>query len=102
MFGPENMLVNMTLDCPTNEQGQRFCDWFPEYIAERLFESGNWDGVFLDYAVDRVAWIDRYLQYPIDHDLDGQAAPADSLDLSWRLGMRAFASRLRELATTSC
>ncbi len=97
VFGPGNMLVNLTLDCPTNAQGQRLCDWLPEYIAERLFESGNWDGVFLDYAVDRVAWLDRYLPYPIDHDLDGNAALADSLNLSWRLGMRTFASKLRQI-----
>jgi len=97
VFGPGNVMLNMTLECPTNAEGQRLCDWLPGYIAERLYAGGRWDGVFLDYCVDRIAWLDRYLEYPIDHDLDGQPAEAAALDESWRLGMRQCVSRLREL-----
>ena len=92
-----NFMVNMSLDCPTNAQGQRFCDWLPEYIAERIYSGGRWDGVFLDYCVDRIAWWDPYLPNPIDHDLDGVAAEGGVLNDSWRLGMGECVSRLRDL-----
>jgi hypothetical protein len=95
--GTENFLLNMTLDCPTNPQGQRLCEWLPEYIADRLYEGGRWDGLFLDYCLKRVAWMDPYLEYPIDHDLDGEPAAAEDLNESWRLGMRECVSRIRDL-----
>ena len=95
--GTENFLLNMTVDCPTNPQGQRLCDWLPGYIAEKLYEGGRWDGLFLDYCVERVSWMDAYLEHPIDHDLDGEPAAAEDLNESWRLGMRECVSRIRDL-----
>ncbi len=92
-----SFMLNMSFDCPTNAQGQRLCDWLPEYIAERVYSGGRWDGLFLDYCVDRIAWWDAYLEHPIDHDLDGLAADAAVLDESWRLGMRECVSKLRDL-----
>ena len=92
-----SFMLNMSLDCPTNAQGQRLCEWLPGYIAERLQEGGRWDGVFLDYCVDRIAWWDPYLDYPIDHDLDGNPAAAEELNESWRLGMRKCVTKLRDL-----
>ena len=97
VFGPGNIMMNMSLDCPVNAEGQRLCDWLPEYIVERLYSGGRWDGLFLDYSVDRVSWLDRYLEYPIDHDLDGLAADGAVLDESWRLGMRECISKIRDL-----
>ncbi len=97
LFGSGNTMLNMSLDCPTNAQGQRLCDWLPEYIAERIYSGGRWDGLFLDYCVDRVAWLDGHVEYPIDHDLDGLAADGAVLDESWRLGMRECISKLRDL-----
>ncbi len=97
LFGPVHIMMNMTLDCPTNAQGQRLCEWLPEYMAERIYSGGRWDGLFLDYCVDRIAWLEAYLEYPIDHDLDGFAADGAVLDESWRLGMRECISRLRDL-----
>lgn len=96
-FDGGSLLLNMTTECPTNSQGQRLCDWLPEYIAERLYETGRWDGLFLDYAVDGISWMDRYLEYPIDHDLDGLPAERAVLDESWRLGMRECVSKTRDL-----
>ncbi|MBN2564284.1 MAG: hypothetical protein JXB46_01085 [Candidatus Eisenbacteria bacterium] len=91
------ILLNMTLECPRDTQGQRLCEWLPEYIAERIVAGGRWDGVFMDYCVDRVAWLERYLENPIDHDLDGLPADGDVLNESWRSAMEVCVSRLREL-----
>ncbi|HYW69110.1 MAG TPA: putative glycoside hydrolase, partial [bacterium] len=96
-FDGGSMMINMTLECPTNAQGQRLCDWLPEYAAARLYEGGRWDGLFLDYCVDRISWMDRWIEHPIDHDLDGQPAEGPELDESWRLGMRECVSKLRNL-----
>jgi len=97
VFGTGNIMMNMSLDCPTNARGQRLCDWLPGYIHARLYQGGRWDGLFLDYSVDRVAWLDRYLPNPIDHDVDGQPATMEELDDSWRLGMHHCIAELRTL-----
>jgi hypothetical protein len=92
-----NILLNMTLECPTNAQGQRLCEWLPEYIAERIAEGGRWDGVFLDFCLDWIAWLDNRLEHRIDHDLDGLPADSDVLNESWRSGMEICVSKLRQL-----
>ncbi len=96
-FDGGSQMLNMTLECPTNSQGQRLCDWLPGYVAERLYDGGLWDGLFLDYCVDRVSWMDRYIDHPIDHDLDGLPAVGAELDESWRLGMRECLLGMRAL-----
>ncbi|MFH1690559.1 MAG: putative glycoside hydrolase [Candidatus Eisenbacteria bacterium] len=96
-FDGGSLLLNMTLECPTNGQGQRLCDWLPGYVAEQLYDGGRWDGLFLDYSVDGISWMDGWLEYPIDHDLDGFAADRAVLNESWRLGMRECVSKLRDL-----
>lgn len=93
-----NYLLNMTLDCPEDADGSRLCDWLPVYIHERLVETGRWDGVYLDYCIDRVAWHNERTEVPIDSDLDGVADDPEILDERWRLGMRECVARLRSLA----
>jgi hypothetical protein len=97
VYGPGNIMMNMTLECPTNDQGQRLCDWLPHYIAERLYEGGRWDGLFLDYCLIRISWLEQYQPHPFDHDLDGLPEDPDVLNETWRLGLRQCLSTLREL-----
>jgi hypothetical protein len=93
-----NYLLNMTQDCPRDAGGQRLCDWLPGYIDGRLVETGLWDGVYLDYCIDRVAWHNNQAEVPIDSDLDGVADDPELLDERWRLGMRKCVETLRALS----
>ena len=92
-----NHLLNVTTSCPPNAEGQRLCDWLPEYIAERLGPGGLWDGVYLDCAWDRVSWMNNWIDGEIDCDGDGVPDDSSELNEEWRAGMEIIVSRLREL-----
>ncbi len=90
-------VLNETLWCPENGEGDRLCDWMPEYIAERLGPGGPWDGVFLDYCMDDIAWVNNDNALPADADHDGIADDPAELNAAWRAGMEILTLRLREL-----
>lgn len=90
-------LLNITTSCPPNSDGQRLCDWLPEFIAERLGPGGLWDGVYLDCCWDEVAWYNRWFDGSIDADGDGVPDDPAELDAVWRDGMSLVVERLREL-----
>jgi len=90
-------LLNMTTWCPTDEQGKTLCEWLPEHIAARLAPGGRWDGLFLDFCMDEIAWVNPYVANPIDANGDGLADGRIELNAAWQLGMRRMADRLREL-----
>ena len=96
-WGTYNRLLNVTPSCPRNAEGERLCDWLPEYIAERLGPGGLWDGVYLDGCWDRVAWMNDWISVPVDADGDGVADDRAELDAAWREGMEIIVNRLREL-----
>ncbi len=90
-------ILNETLTCPENGEGDRLCDWLPEYIADRLGPGGPWDGVFLDCCYNDVSWVNNANDLPADADGDGVADDPAALDASWRAGMEILTLRLREL-----
>lgn len=89
-------LLNMSTMCPENSEGEMLCDWYPKFVADRLGPGGLWDGVFLDYCMDRMSWINAWLPTPIDADIDGIADDHAQLDAAWLAGMERVVSRLRE------
>ncbi len=88
-------LLNMSTTCPENAEGEMLCDWLPKFIADRLAPGGLWDGVYLDYCMDDIAWLNQWLLEPIDADRDGVADDAWELDAAWMAGMERMVSRLR-------
>ncbi len=97
MINSRDAIIDVTEDCPTDSQGRKLNDWLPEYIAERLGPGGWWDGVFLDYCMGEISWIDRYTPNHIDLNRDGIGDNLGQLDAAWDDGMRKVVSRLREL-----
>jgi hypothetical protein len=92
-----NGLINLTVNCPTNAEGQRFCDWYGDFLAGWLGPGGPWDGIFLDCVWDNVSWSMRQTGIPADSDLDGLPDDFAELDAAWREGSATITSRLREL-----
>jgi hypothetical protein len=95
--GGDDLLLNLTVDCPRDPQGRRLCDWLAEFIAERLGPGGLWDGVYLDFCMDDISWLNSYLPTPIDSNGDGIADGATALNTAWREGTGILAARLRAL-----
>ena len=90
-------LLNITTLCPKNAEGERLCDWLPDFIAERLAPGGLWDGVYLDCCWDEVAWYNDWFDGSIDADGDGVPDDPAELNAAWREGMALVVERLREL-----
>jgi hypothetical protein len=90
-------LLNQTLWCPENAQGQRLCEWMPGFIAENLGPGGCWDGVYLDYCMDKIEWANAYVADPIDSNLDGMPDGELALDAAWRGGQHMLVTGLRQL-----
>jgi hypothetical protein len=90
-------LLNMTTWCPRDDHGKRLCDWLPEYIASRLGPGGRWDGVYLDFCMDDISWVNSYVTKAVDANNDHIADSRPELDAAWKLGMRRMTERLREL-----
>jgi hypothetical protein len=88
-------LLNVSRMCPENSRGQMLCDWLPKFIADRLGPGGLWDGVYLDYCLDNISWVNGSLVRPIDADRNGAGDVPSELDAAWRAGMERVVSRLR-------
>ena len=97
MLNSQDGLINMTTACAPNADGNRLCEWLADFIGERMGPGGIWDGVFLDYCMDEISWIDGHLTRPIDADRDGIGDDRQALDTAWREGMEILVSRLRDI-----
>jgi hypothetical protein len=90
-------LINVTTWCPENGEGQKLCDWLPQFIAENVGPGGAWDGIFLDYCMDDIAWANAWIEHPLDANLDGIPDDEDALNAAWRAGEESLVANLREL-----
>ncbi len=88
-------ILNLTEWCPPDEDGRILSDWLAKHIADRLGPGGLWDGVYLDYCMDDIAWAGSGLAWGIDADGNGQVDDSAALDAAWRSGTERFVTRLR-------
>ncbi len=94
-LGCGDYVLNVSTMCPENSRGQMLCDWLPKFIADRLGPGGLWDGVYLDYCMDDISWVNESLVGLMDADRNGAGDVASELDAAWRAGMERVVSRLR-------
>jgi hypothetical protein len=91
-FWPGAYTLNITNDCPRDDQGRRWQEFLPEFIEKRIWSSGLWDGIFLDNALDNVT---SFVGGGLDMQNDGQPDADAAVDASWRAGWSAMARNLR-------
>lgn len=89
-------LLNLTTWCPPDEDGRTFGSWMAKHIADRLAPGGLWDGVYLDYCMDDIAWAGSGLTWGLDADNNAQADDPAELNEAWRAGTEMLVSKLRE------
>jgi len=95
-LGCGDYVLNLTTWCPPDEDGRIYSDWMAKHIADRLAPGGLWDGVYLDYCMDDIAWVGDGLAWGVDADGNAQEDPRDELNEAWRAGTARLVSRLRE------
>ncbi len=97
MINSRDALIDVTENCPIDSQGRKLNDWLPEYIADRFGPGGWWDGIFLDYCMDEMSWLNRYLSHPIDLNKNGIGESDAAVDAAWDQGMKHLVQKLRQL-----
>jgi len=91
---PYTHLFNITDQAPPDSLGRRLNDYIPAFVAEKIYGSGLWDGVFYDNAWGDISWLNNG---NLDFDDDGQAATAKEADALWSAGFKKIFSKTREL-----
>jgi len=91
---PYTSMLNLSDGASVNQNGQRFNDYLPEFVATRLKTSGLWDGVFYDNTWGDVSWINSK---SLDLNNDGVADSPAEADRSWSEGFKKMLAKTRNL-----
>jgi hypothetical protein len=89
---PGSWMTNVTNLGPADSQGRRWQDFLPAFIAEHVWSSGLWDGIFLDNALDNATW---FAGKGVDVTGDGKADDDATVDRAWKEGWQKMALNLR-------
>src|SRR5680860_454476 len=91
---PGTNMINLSNVSPTNYDGQRFNDYLPEFIANKIYTSGYFDGVFYDNTWGDVSWVNGN---DIDIDGDGTRDSSDTVDSLWAQGYKQMLQKTKDL-----
>lgn len=91
-YWPGSHMLNVSDLSPTDENGERWNTWIADWIADNIYATGYWDGIFLDEAFPAVSWVNGG-----DIDLDGDGSPEDSqtINNAWQNGITTITKNLR-------
>jgi hypothetical protein len=95
MWWPGTWLINVTDDAPISS-GERWNDYLPEFVNDKILSTGLWDGVFYDNLWENISWLPG--AEDIDTNNDGKAEGSKVLDEKWQEGMDKILERTRALA----
>lgn len=88
-------MFNLSDGARSDANGQRFNDYLPEFVVNKLKSTGLWDGVFYDNTWGNVSWINNK---NLDLNNDGQAESAAVADNLWSVGFQKMLAKTRALA----
>jgi len=92
---PGTSMLNLSDGAIFNASRQRFNDYLPQFVVDKLEPSGLWDGVFYDNTWGTVSWIsDKNL----DLNNDGQSDNPTADDQAWAKGFKKMLKKTRQLA----
>lgn len=91
---PGTSLLNLSEGAGFNSQGQRWNDYLPLFVRDKIQASGLWDGIFYDNIWSDISWLN---QGDIDLNNDGQAEGQDELKSLWLAGVKKLLNTTRSL-----
>lgn len=92
---PGTYLLNVSDGAPKNNLGQRFNDYLPAFIAEKIKSSNLWDGVFYDNTWGDIAWVNSG---NLDLDNDGVKDSVNKANELWENGFQKIIKKTKELS----
>ena len=91
---PGTFMLNLTDGAALNSQGERFNDYLPEFVAQKIKAAGLWDGVFYDNTWGDISWLNSG---NLDLDNDGVSDSAAKANKLWSDGFKKMLARTRDL-----
>ncbi len=95
VYWPGTFMLNVSDGAGLNDQGERFNDYLPRFVAEKIKSSRLWDGVFYDNTWGDVAWVN---DGNLDIENNGQIYKSNEIDQIWARGFTKILKKTRELA----
>lgn len=92
-FWQGNWIVNISNECP-RAGGQRWNEYLPDFVKEKIVSSGKWDGVFYDNGWEDISY---FAGPSIDLNHDGNAAGAADANRLWKEGVAQTLERTADL-----
>jgi|GEM_PF-3362260 len=94
-------ILNLSTNCPEDPYGQTLGEWLAEFMAEEIYATGLWDGLWVDECWENPNWINNgefLFQDPpaaLDSDRDGIADDPEELQAAWYAELSGFIASLR-------
>ncbi|MFA6995174.1 MAG: putative glycoside hydrolase [Patescibacteria group bacterium] len=92
---PNTSMLNLSDGALPDAKGERFNDYLPEFVVNKLKSTGLWDGVFYDNTWGELSWVSNK---NLDLNNDGQAESAATADRLWAEGFKKMLAKTRALA----
>lgn len=90
-FWPQTWMINLSNQAPLDKE-ERWNDYLPRFIDEKILASGLWDGIFYDNLWDSVNWLNGG---QIDINNDGLVESASELNQAWQEGVLTILKKTR-------
>ncbi len=90
--------TNFTSFAPIDGSGQKFYDWFPQFVYDRIISGLDNDFILADEIYSGYVWLEGlYGNGQIDVDNDGIADDNAAVDSATRSGLEALFTNLRNI-----
>lgn len=90
---PGTYMLNLSNVSKLNQSGERFNEFLPRFIADKIYSRGLFDGVFYDNTWGDVFWVNNN----IDIDGDGRCDEGAIVDRLWSEGFTTLLQKTKEL-----
>ena len=93
-FWPGTYMLNLSDGAGNNQAGQKFNEFLPEFIFNKIANSGFYDGIFYDNTWGDVAWLNNG---NIDIFNNNKKEPNHVIDQAWSNGFKKMLQKTRDL-----
>ena len=91
-FWDKTWMINLS-DYSDLKNNERWNDYLPRFIEEKILSTGLWDGIFYDNLWDSVSWLN---DGNIDIDNNGQVDEVQKLNIAWQQGVLKILQKTRK------
>ncbi len=91
---PYTSMFNLTDGARPDANGKRLNDYLPQFVADKIYSTGLWDGVFYDNTWGDISWMNNG---NLDLDNNGALDSRTQADAAWAAGFKKMLAKTRSL-----